>query len=270
MIVSTCNGHFQLIRQTDHAELSGMLAEHWGNDTFGRPEPLAPMVLAAALHDDGWREWESHPRINPATHVPYQFTELPVPEHLAFYLRGVEQVIARDRYAGLMVSMHCEGLYNGRYGIDPSLPPAQFPPDVRHLVQQSRERLEAQQRDLRRQLREAGTPATDLEEKHVWANYKLLQIFDRLSLFLCMPPLRERTLGPAPVGYEDRDVELRLRPVDDRTVGITPYPFGATPLRVSVKAKMIPHKRYDNDEQFRDVLEQAVGVVLDFQFVHSS
>src|SRR5438105_7909170 len=146
MIVSTRNGDFQLIRQTDHAELSGMLAEHWGNDRFRRPEPFAPMVLAAALHDDGWREWEAQPRVNPATGFPYQFTELPVLEHLAFYLRGVERVIARDRYAGLMVSMHCQGLYNRRYGIDPSLPAPEFPPDVEQVVQQGRDRLETQQR----------------------------------------------------------------------------------------------------------------------------
>src|ERR1700736_6085702 len=116
MILSTLDGQLQMIRQPDHAELSGELAEHWGNDGFDRPEPFEPMVLAAALHDNGWEEWDNGPKVNPGTRLPYQFTEMPVQEHLAFYWRGVERVIAKDRYSGLVVSMHCAGLYNGRYG----------------------------------------------------------------------------------------------------------------------------------------------------------
>ena len=37
-----------LIRQTDHAALSGALAEHWGNADFAALAPRESMVRAAA------------------------------------------------------------------------------------------------------------------------------------------------------------------------------------------------------------------------------
>src|SRR6516162_2477146 len=110
MIVSRRDGELQTILQTDHAQLSGVLAEHWGNATFARLEPHDSMCMAARLHDNGWTEYEVLPRVNQKTGRPYQFTELPVREHLTFYWHGVEQVVGQDAYAGLMVSMHCEGL----------------------------------------------------------------------------------------------------------------------------------------------------------------
>jgi hypothetical protein len=265
MIVSACGGSLQLIRQTDHAALSGALAESWGNAAFHQPEPFDPVVLAAALHDNGWQEWEAEPKVNPATHLPYQFTELPVAEHLAFYFRGVQRVVARDRYAGLLVNMHCAGLYKQRYGIDPSLPVKHFAPEEQQVVQQFLDRLEAQQQQLSRELRETGHPASYTDEGTLWANYKLLQIYDRLSLFLCMPPLRARELGPAPVGYEGREIELVLQPTDELALTISPYPFRANPLPVSVESRWIPRKSYATDAEFREALAGAECRSLTFE-----
>jgi hypothetical protein len=265
MIVSPCDGSLQLIRQTDHAALSGVLAEYWGNATFHQPEPYAPVVLAAALHDNGWQEWEEEPKVNPATHLPYQFTELPVAEHLAFYFTGVQRVVARDRYAGLLVNMHCAGLYKQRYGIDPSLPVKQFAPEEQRVVQQFLDRLEAQQRQLCQELRETGLPSGYTDQSTLWANYKLLQVYDRLSLFLCLRPLQARGLGPAPVDYQGREVELALQPAGERVLTIAPYPFRENPLRVTVESRLIPKKSYPDDTEFREALAGAEGRSLTFE-----
>jgi hypothetical protein len=265
MIVSSCDGRLQLIRQTDHAALSGTLAEYWGNDRFQRPEPYDPVVLAAALHDNGWQEWEEQPKINPATHAPCQFTDLPVAEHLAFYLQGVQRVVARDRYAGLLVNMHCAGLYKQRYGVDPSLPVKHYTPEEGRVVGQFMDRLEAQQQQLVQELRDAGLPAAYTDEATLWANYKLLQIYDRLSLYLCMPPLHERSLGPAPQGDRRQEVDLALRPAGTRRVSISPYPFRDCPLRVAVDARLIPNQSYLTDAAFRDALAGAERLPLAFE-----
>src|SRR5438477_7062690 len=98
MIVQRRGGDLLLIRQTDHAALSGELAEHWGGSAFAPPEPRGSGLLAAARHDDGWREWEAAPRVNPSTRRPYNFFELPVREHIPFYLRGIEELVRDDPY----------------------------------------------------------------------------------------------------------------------------------------------------------------------------
>jgi hypothetical protein len=265
MIVSTWGSSLQIIRQTDHAALSGVLAEHWGNDKFRQLEPYAPVVLAAALHDNGWQEWEAEPKVNPTTHLPYQFTELPVAEHLGFYFRGVQRVVARDRYAGLLVNMHCAGLYKQRYGIDPSLPVKQFAAEEQRVVEQSMDRLEAQQRQLSQELGEMGVPPEYTDEATLWSNYKLLQIYDRLSLFLCMPPLRARELGPAPLDGQVGDVKLALQPAGERTLTISPYPFRENRLRLTVEARMIPNTSYGSDADLRDTLAKAERRCMTFE-----
>jgi hypothetical protein len=265
MIVSPRNGDLILIRQTDHATLSGVFAERWGNETFERPEPRGPVLLAAAQHDNGWQEWEAEPKVNPATALPYQFTQMPVGEHLAFYLRGVERVIAEDQYAGLLVSMHCAGLYKQRYGTDLSMSPRSTEPEVQATVQRFLDRLEAQQVQLRLDLHQPGLPTRFVEESRIWTNYRLLQVYDRLSLFLCMLPVQPRRLGPTPVRNGLADIELALQPIDERTIAITPFPFEASPLRVSLPARIVPKKEYRNDGEFRDELDRTQTLTLAFE-----
>jgi len=41
MIIQEQGDQLVLIRQTDHAVLSGFFAREWGNEQFTRPEPFA-------------------------------------------------------------------------------------------------------------------------------------------------------------------------------------------------------------------------------------
>jgi len=50
-------------------------------------------------------------RIDPVPFA-YSFMSLPTQEHIDLYQRGIERVVKVDRYAGLLVSMHCAGLYD--------------------------------------------------------------------------------------------------------------------------------------------------------------
>ena len=270
MILRSENADFLLIRQTDHAELSGVFAQQWRNDTFARPDPFDSVCLASALHDNGWEEWEAAPKIDPETHYPYQFTDLPVEEHLSFYLQGISRALEKDRYAGLLVSMHCSGIYRQRYGTDPSLKLGRSTPEVEHIVNGFLHRLETQQSELRAQLRAAASTGSTsvspsrLTEEAIWTNYKLLQIVDRLSLYLCMAPVCQHSLGPAPVD-DGRDAELELRPVDSQTSVVSPYPFAESPLQVSVKARMVPRQVYQSDQQFCEILARAETIPLAFE-----
>src|SRR5437762_12584643 len=81
MIIQEHGDHLILIRQTDHAVLSGYFARELGNEGFARPEPLESFQLAATEHDNGWNEWELQPRIDPVTFLPYSFMSVPTQEH---------------------------------------------------------------------------------------------------------------------------------------------------------------------------------------------
>jgi hypothetical protein len=257
MIVRTHRGQLLLVRQTDHQTLSGGLADAWGNGRFARPEPFAPLVLAAAEHDNGWRDWEDAPKVDPATRLPYQFTDVPTEEHLAFYRRGIDGVAVRDAHAGLLVNLHCQGFHNQRFGTMPEMGMKPPPAGTESAVRTALAALQTQERVLAEQV--------PLDLPTLWAQYKLLQVYDRLSLYLCMPPLKPTTLKAVPAGPDGAAVELTLNPDGEGVVAVSPYPFAGVPLRVEVPGRLIPHRPYENDEDLRMELAQAEAMTLGYE-----
>lgn len=265
MIVQPRGGRLLLIRQTDHAALAGAFADHWGNAEFAAPSPRGPLVAAAVHHDDGWLLWEAAPRVDPATRRPYQFTSLPIAEHVGFYRHGIERVLAIDAYAGLLTVMHLAGLYQMRFGTDRQIPIKQLSSDEERVQRQFLEELRQQQDTLRAELPRRSVPAAWLEERPLWCNYKLLQVYDRLSLYFCMAPPREAALDPVPVDYDGGEARLQLRPAGETAVSVSPYPFDRSPLAVSVRASVVEDRNYSGDDDFRAAFAAAPVTELHFQ-----
>ena len=251
MIIQPRGDRLLIIRQTDHAALSGEFARHWGNDVFTLPEPQESLRLAAEHHDDGWLLWEAAPHLNPATRRPYQFTDLPITEHLAFYRQGIASVLKRDGYAGLLVCLHLAGLYERRGDGDP----------VRNRIL---DELHDQQRMLREELQMVTASPRTLQEGPLTANSRLLLTFDRLSLYFCTEPPHPATIGPVPRDSRGRETELELRPLEGHTVAIHPYPFDVPQLRVGVPAAVVPDRPYRDDDDFRATLAAAPTEQLAF------
>jgi hypothetical protein len=265
MILQPRGADLLLIRQTDHAALSGQLAEHWGNADFAPLAPRESVVLAAAHHDDGWRVWEAAPRVDPRTRRPYQFTDLPLAEHAAFYLTGVDAVTERDAYAGLLVCLHLAGLYQRRFGIDPGIPVKPLSPEDERVRAGVLDQLKVREQALRERLGASGMPSEPLADGPLWANYKLLQVFDRLSLYFCTRPPRPSTLRPVPADYDGREVELALGPAGGQAVRVAPYPFDVDPLSVRLRASVVPDRPYRDDDDFRAAFAAAPATELHFE-----
>src|SRR5258708_40237023 len=181
MIIQEHGDHLILIRQTDHAVLSGYLARESGNENFARPEPLESFQLAATEHDNGWNERELQPRIDPVTFLPYSFMSLPTEEHIDLYQRGIERVVKVDRYAGLLVSLHCAGLYDRTRATMPGFSAKYVKAQEAPVVSDFLQRLPLQQLRMNATLR-GGPPTTHFaDEKWVLANAQRLEALDRLS-----------------------------------------------------------------------------------------
>jgi len=112
MIIQDQGDQIVIIRQTDHAVLSGFFARELGNEVFSQPAPMESFRLAATEHDNGWGEWEQQPCIDPVTFSPYTFMSIPTEEHIALYQRGNRARGESGSLRGLLVSMHCANLYD--------------------------------------------------------------------------------------------------------------------------------------------------------------
>ena len=257
MIIQERGDHLILIRQTDHAVLSGYFARELGNEKFARSEPEESVRLATTEHDNGWNEWELQPHIDPVTFLPFTFMSLPTQQHMDLYQRGIERVVKVDRYAGLLVSMHCAGLYDKTRATMPGFSAKYVKSQEAPLVTDFVQRLRLQQLRLKVDLR--ADPATNnfADEKWLQANALRLEALDRLSLYFCLGPMEAATIDAVPSNYNGGEVDWDLQPEGNNAATLEPYPFRRDPLEISILARRIPKRRYADDLELQKVLAQA-------------
>jgi hypothetical protein len=271
MIMRDAGERWLLIRQPDHAEQCGRMASHWGNSQFAAPQAADAVMMGAALHDTGWREWEDGQQpgaelVEQETGEPRTFYRVRGAEHFTLYRRGIQRALAVDPYAGLLVSMHGVGLHNGRYGrtpesadadaSDPTSAAGQFIAEQEQLQQDLRLRLQADPC-----YRDAATDAD------IWSSYQLLQVWDLLSLHLCMRALRDGEIPRAPLTPGGAVVDLRLTARAAYTLALDPYPFDRSPLPVGIMALALPKERYAGNEALLAAIQRAQPVALPFELV---
>lgn len=203
MIVRDAGDNWQVVLQTDHADLSAAFARAW----VDRGDRHDSLTLATERHDDGWSVWEASPRLDEHG-KPISFLEVDVLSHLAFYRACIAAVTAEDPYAGLLVSMHGAGIYRQRYGTDPGLRLAHAD-EVREHV----DAFVAEQESSHPERMAAAGVSEELR----WADYGRLQLYDRLSLHFCM---RDPAVATSSIG----DFTISPGSAPGR-VTVNPYPF---------------------------------------------
>jgi hypothetical protein len=264
VIIQEHADHLVIIRQTDHAVLSGHFARELGNEVFMQPEPVESFRLAAMEHDNGWDEWELLPGIDPVTFLPYSFMSIPTEEHIELYRRGIERVVKADRYAGLLVSMHCLALYDRTRATMPGFSAKYVKSQDSTMVTDFLQMLRLQQLRLKVDLRADPLMKNFTDEKWLQANAQRLAALDRLSLYFCMGPLEGATIDAVPADYQGTEVDWDLQPEGGNAATLEPYPFRRDPLEISILARRIPKRRYADDGDFQKALSQASYFALKF------
>jgi len=257
MILQEQGDQLVIIRQTDHAVLAGFFAREWGNELFKRPEPFESFRLAVTEHDNGWREWELAPQIDPKTRLPYSFMSLPTEEHMQLYQRGIERIVKADRYAGLLVSLHCAGLYDRARATIPGFSAKYVKSAENELVNVYLQALKLQQLRLKVDLRADAATKDYAQEKILETNARRLEALDRLSLYFCMNSLEDATIDGVPVDSQGSEVDWDVRAEPGNIVSISPYPFRREPLRISILTRRVPKRLYTNSPDFQKTLAQA-------------
>jgi hypothetical protein len=264
MIIQEHGDQLILIRQTDHAMLAGFFARSLGNKLFARPEPFESFCLAAAEHDNGWNEWELLPQIDPKTFTPFNFMSIPTEEHIALYQRGIERVVRADRYAGLLVSMHCAGLYDRTRATMPGFSAKYVKSNESQLVSDFLQRLRLQQLRLKVDLRADPLTKDYADDHFLQTNLQRLEALDRLSLYFCLAPLDDSTIDAVPVNGNGSEADWDLQPAGASFVTLKPYPFQKDPLEISILARRVPKRPYADENEFHKILAQAPYFAINF------
>ncbi|MFW6200696.1 MAG: DUF3891 family protein [Gemmatimonadota bacterium] len=261
MLIQSRRDRLRLIRQHDHGLVSGELAAAW-EGSLGSGAWDRVVVLAASLHDLGWRELDETPRWNHDTGRPYDFLDFPPEAKYEAASEGIDRIEELHPYAAVLASLHYSTFGSpGR--------PSDFAGD---------------EEDRRVELLDSlGDEAPG--PRQIQADLQALRLFDNLSLFLCLTPpgaeassrpswltpdllrlppwaVSERgsagevagTVGggagpesgsdPGDESGDGREASIHLTWLDDESVTLDPWPFREDTLEVKIPFRDLPNERF--------------------------
>lgn len=212
MIVTRQETGLRIVTQPDHARVAAEMLSLWRGDGLPEHPRRDDLLLAVREHDNGWRETDAAPRVDPETGAPYGFLDLPDEPRRELWLRGALRYADERPGAAALITRHGIGLHEDR-----------------RAARAWTEFFTTLEERLEELLERAGYDAADLESDYRW-----LRLADALSLDAC------GALGGGS-GTETTRVERR-----DLDLTLDPFPLaGATTF--DIPCRHIPNRRYDSD-----------------------
>jgi hypothetical protein len=225
MIVRQANAAIHLITQPDHARLSRHIMERW-QPLYGA-ERRASILLAIAEHDNGWREPDEAPSVEPATGRIHDFINVAADVRQAVWPRGIRR-LSHDPWAAALVAQHALTVYD-RFRPDDAW--RGFFADVEAM-------------------RDALVSSTRFTHRELEADYAYVRIGDLISLIFCNRWEDEQTYAQC---------TFRL---EGDSVMVLPEAFGGRQIPFAVTAREIADRPYESDAALRAVIRASPIVTL--------
>lgn len=233
-----------LINQHDHAALSGQTMNYWGNEAFEPPDPQDEVLFAITEHDNGWREWDSSPKINSQTRYPMNFMEMDFPDQKAIWSRSFRRFSEDHPYASALIALHFR-IFNQKI-----IDKYEGNSEARRLNFEMNKFIA---NSLNLELSNSGLPPLPKKAK---INLRLVQVGDIISLALChgWPSI---DIDAAPLNYEGTALKLKLTSSDGKNYIINPYPFSQDKLRFQIIGRKLGQKQFNGDDELRQLLNES-------------
>lgn len=254
MIVRESSDAWLLIAQVDHAELAAEIAAAWRPDAslIGR---LSDFAYAVEHHDDGWREWERSPTVDPEGR-PRDFMEMSMPVATRIWSDSIDVAAGESPWCGLWVSRHF--CYLAELAIDHREDSADRGAASQFVLDQ-----EQNQRKWRSAI--GGEAMSDGHSPHEIAGLHGLQFFDRMSLWLCCTEPRE------PLEITDGSGNAtRWAPLDARTIRVQADGLTVEELELSAPTVAIPRREYLSDADLQSAITDGERGSLSWKLVRAT
>ncbi len=238
-----------LISQHDHAELSGDIMKYWGNKEFARLD--SEVLFAIGEHDNGWKEWDSSPKVNSVSGYPMNFLEMSSSDQSEIWRRCFRRYEADHPYASALIALHFGKLNEKSLNKNSNNGTARA--------------LQNEIADFVSGMLKINIPDLDLNSlpKDVQANLRLVQVADIISLTLCHGWL-SIGIDDVPIGYNGSTTALNLKSNDGGHYIITPYPFSQPLINLQVEGRRLGRKKFSGDAELREMLAGSQREILHF------
>lgn len=221
-----------LITQPDHAELAARIMRRWRRDGLDTSPRREAILLAVAEHDNGWREVDATPLVEPDSGRLLDFISAPNDVRRGVWPRGVAR-LAGAPYAAALVAQHALHIYR-RYGDDPA-----WRPFFTELTAARDQHLYVSGESL----------------AQLCADYRFVRLGDLASLAFCNAWTEPQSDA---MGYTIR--------FDGARLGVSPDPFDGAAFAIAVRGRSMPDTLFASaqaasDRFARAPVVEAVGIV---------
>lgn len=225
MIIRPAGDVRHLITQSDHAALAGRIMEHWASlGVAGRRDSI---LRAVREHDNGWREPDAAPSVDPATGAILDFIGIATAVKQGVWRRCLDGV-SDAPWTAALVAQHAISVYD-RFRGDPAW-------DVFFAD------MEAARTSF---LASAGLAMESLVRDYVY-----VRLGDLASLAFCNAWSEPQMLGP-----------WTIRLLDGRNLLVEPNPF-VHDVPIAVDARALPLTPFASDAALAAAMHAAPVVTL--------
>ena len=218
-----------LIPQIEHAHLAGRLAAAWGAAGFAPLVPRDELLWAIDHHDDGWRDWDQTPGVNPAGQ-PRTFTEMEPDVSMAIWADSIDRAAKAGPLQGYLVAGHFSALgHRACAGKDTD--PAW------HHAAEFLAHYDARMIDWLTcwQTADAAANTRAVAERAL----RQLQFFDSFSLWFCCDEATAAETVETPGGHD-----FTITPRTPANLTLSPWPFTTEPLAIEATGRVVPATHY--------------------------
>jgi hypothetical protein len=220
VIVVDEGAELRIITQPDHARFAAELFSVWRQRSFADHPRRRELLFAIREHDNGWREADAAPRVDPQRLRPHDFRSFPESERHSLWQRGILRFADEHPYASLLIAQHAASIHR----------PLSL--DWQNLFRALEE------------TRQEWLARAEIESRQVLEDYRFLALADALSLNFC-----SRSADP----WTDSTITAVA---DGNRLLLEPFPLaGSTTLNVSVR--WIPNQPYRTDSEVGSALARA-------------
>ncbi|OAT80046.1 hypothetical protein A6P54_15105 [Bacillus sp. MKU004] len=164
MIIRQTHDSFIMIKQHDHAFLSGEIVKNFNTSLLKSDQHFEEMTYAAYQHDRSWIGLDDTPIWNDGDDIPYTFSDYPLLPKMAFYRIGLDEIEKVSPYAALLCSMHFHSFFTK----------SKKPDCIAFMNEESKRQGRLKKLFPR------------LDEDLLHQHFLLLQFSDDLSLYMCL------------------------------------------------------------------------------------
>jgi hypothetical protein len=210
----------RIVTQPDHARFAADMLSLWRADGLPDHPRRDDLLFATREHDNGWREPDAAPRVDPEQRRPLTFLSYPEADRLELWARGIHRFAAERPLAALLIAEHAEA--------------------VHRPLSDAWERFFDELESYRALwLEEVG-----VDRSTVRLDYRFLGLADTLSLALCSG--EERRLEG--LGVDARMIGQRLE--------LRPFPLAGT-TTFEIPVRRVANRPYESDTRFAVALARA-------------